>query len=335
MPAVINDNLVLPDTGSTIALMKHEPIVSRATYESLSRLLPHVSQQRIAQGAVLYRAGSPATVLYFVLEGAMQLPAVNVNKPRVLVLHSYDTEYSWTRDISTGLTRTFSNKAYTMRWHYMDTKRNPDEAFKQRAGLLARRIIDDWNPTVIIAIDDDAQRYAVKNYVDHPKIKIVFAGINGEIAPYGYDKAQNVTGILERKQWQSVKNLIGESVRPRVPAGRAVKIAYVGDTSGSVKEDTQFLEAFDWQPFVLHRSKLVKTFDEWKTDVRRAEAEADVLITTNYRRIQLPADDPKKMVSPEELVKWTEDNTPEVLVIGTNGFYVEDGGHDRTRHLTV
>lgn len=143
MPAVINDNLVLPDTGSTIALMKHEPIVSRATYESLSRLLPHVSQQRIAQGAVLYRAGSPATVLYFVLEGAMQLPAVNVNKPRVLVLHSYDTEYSWTRDISTGLTRTFSNKAYTMRWHYMDTKRNPDEAFKQRAGLLARRIIDD------------------------------------------------------------------------------------------------------------------------------------------------------------------------------------------------
>ena len=52
-----------------------------------------MSQQRIAQGAVLYRAGSPATVLYFVLEGTMQLLAVNVNKPRVLVLHSYDTEY--------------------------------------------------------------------------------------------------------------------------------------------------------------------------------------------------------------------------------------------------
>ena len=42
---------------------------------------------------MLYRAGSPATVLYFVLEGTMQLLAVNVNKPRVLVLHSHDTEY--------------------------------------------------------------------------------------------------------------------------------------------------------------------------------------------------------------------------------------------------
>ena len=252
--------------------------------------------------------------------------AVNVSKPRVLVLHSYDTEYSWTRDINIGLTRALGNKAYTMRWHYMDTKRNPDEAFKQRAGLLARRIVDDWNPTVIIAVDDDAQRYAAKNYVNHARIKIVFAGINGELAPYGYDTAANVTGILERKQWQSVKNLIGESVRPKVPAERAVKIAYIGDTSGSVKEDTHFLEAFDWKPFVLHRSKLVKTFDEWKSEVKRANAEADVLITTNYRRIQLSDDDSKKMVSSEELVKWTEDNTPNVPVIGTNGFYVEDGG---------
>lgn len=75
MSAVINDPSFAPDTGSTIALMKHEPIVSRATYESLSRLLPHVSQQRIAQGAVLYRAGSPARMLYFVAEGTMQLLA--------------------------------------------------------------------------------------------------------------------------------------------------------------------------------------------------------------------------------------------------------------------
>ena len=251
---------------------------------------------------------------------------VNVSKPRVLVLHSYDTEYTWVRDINIGLSRTLLNKPYTLRWHYMDTKRNPDEAFKQRAGILARRIIEDWDPNLIIAVDDDAQRYAVKAYANHPKVKIVFAGINGEIAPYGYDKASNVTGILERKQWRGVKNLIEETVRARVPADRPVRIAYVGDTSGSVKEDTKFLNEFDWKPFVLHRSKLVKTFDEWKAEVKRANLEADVLITTNYRRIQLSEMDEKKMVLPDELVKWTEDNTPKIPVIGTNGFYVEDGG---------
>jgi ABC-type uncharacterized transport system substrate-binding protein len=50
------------------------------------------------------------------------------------------------------------------------------------------------------------------------------------------------------------------------------------------------------------------------------------LITTNYRRIQETADDPKRLVDPAELVKWTEDATPKIPVIGTNGFYVEDGG---------
>ena len=262
----------------------------------------------------------------FLLGALTVFISVNVSKPRVLVLHSYDTEYIWTRDINVGLTRVLLGKAYTTRWHYMDTKRNPDEAFKQRSGILARRIIDDWDPNVIIAVDDDAQRYAVKSYANHPKIKIVFAGINGEIAPYGYDKASNVTGILERKQWRGVKNLIEETIRPRVPADRPVKISYVGDTSGSVKEDTKFLNEFDWKPFVLHRSKLVKTFDEWKAEVKRADAEADVLLTTNYRRIQVSDADEKKMVPPEEVVKWTEENTKKVPVLGTNGFYVEDGG---------
>jgi ABC-type uncharacterized transport system substrate-binding protein len=262
----------------------------------------------------------------FIVGALAAFVVVNTGKPRVLVLHSYDTEYIWVRDINVGLSRALQGKPYTLRWHYMDTKRNPDEAFKQRAGILARRIIEDWDPTIVIAVDDDAQKYAVKVYANHPHIKIVFAGINGEIAPYGYDKANNVTGILERKQWRGVKNLIEETVRPRVPADRPVKIAYVGDSSGSVKEDTKFLEEFDWKPFVLHRSRLVKTYDEWKAEVRRAEREADVLLTTNYRRIQVSEADEKKMVTPEELVKWTEENTPRVPVIGTNGFFVEDGG---------
>jgi ABC transporter substrate binding protein len=251
---------------------------------------------------------------------------VNTSKPRVLILHSYDTEYSWVRDINTALNRKLGTKPYILRWHYMDTKRNPDDAFKQRSGVLARRIIDEWRPDILIAIDDDAQRYAARFYANDPRLKIVFAGINGEIAPYGYDKAKNVTGILERKQWLGVKNLILEAVRPRVPADRPVKIAYIGDTSGSVKEDTHFLEAFDWKPFILHRSKLVKTFDEWKAEATRANEEADVLVTTNYRRIQVSEADAKKFVAPEDLVKWTEDNTPKIPVIGTNGFYVEDGG---------
>ena len=270
----------------------------------------------------------------FIIGALVAFIGTNLAKPRVLVLHSYDLDYTWVRDVNVGLNRVLRGKPYNVRWHYMDTKRNPSNEFRERAGLLARRIIGDWKPDLIIAVDDDAQKYAAMYYAldenefkkaEH-KTQIVFVGLNGESKPYGYDHAVNTTGIYERKQWSAVKNLIEQAVRPKVPADRPVRIAYVGDTSGSVKEDTKFLESFDWAPFKLTRSKLVGTLDEWKAEVTRANAEADVLITTNYRRLQESAADPKRMADPAEVVKWTEDNTSKIPVIGTNGFYVEDGG---------
>jgi ABC-type uncharacterized transport system substrate-binding protein len=270
----------------------------------------------------------------FIIGALASFIGANLAKPRVLILHSYDLDYVWVRDINVGINRVLRGKPYNIRWHYMDTKRNPSNDFRERAGLLARRIVEDWKPDLIIAIDDDAQKYAAMHYALDERdakaaakaIKIVFVGLNGDSKPYGYDRAVNATGILERKQWSAVKNLIEQSVRPNVPSNRPVRIAYVGDSSGSVKEDTKFLEAYDWAPFKLHRSKLVSTYEEWQAEVRRANEEADVLITTNYRRIQESAADTKRMVDPAELVKWTEDNTAKIPVIGTNGFYVEDGG---------
>lgn len=270
----------------------------------------------------------------FILGALTVFIGTNLSKPRILVLHSYDLDYSWVRDVNVGIERVLRGKPYNIRWHYMDTKRNPGNDFRERAGLLARRIIEEWKPDLIIAVDDDAQKYAAMYYAVMPEdakrmkkkpMPIVFVGLNGESKPYGYDLAVNATGIFERKQWNAVKNLIGEAVAPGVK-GRTVRIAYVGDTSGSVKEDTKFLEAFDWSPYKLTRSKLVSTYDEWKEEVTRANKEADVLITTNYRRIQETAADTRRMVEPEKLVKWTEENTPNIPVIGTNGFYVEDGG---------
>ena len=75
MSAVTNNNPFSPDTQRIIALMKNEPIVSRASYESLARLLPHVTQRRLAAGDALYRAGDASKLLYFVAEGEIRLLA--------------------------------------------------------------------------------------------------------------------------------------------------------------------------------------------------------------------------------------------------------------------
>ena len=246
----------------------------------------------------------------------------NNQKPRILVLQSYDLDYTWSRDINSAIDRALLGKRYLIRKHYMDTKRQTDREFAEKAGIIARRIIDEWRPTILIAVDDDAQRYAAKFYTNRDDMKVVFAGINGEIKPYGYDTANNATGILERKQFGAVRDVMIEAARGR--QGRLLRFANIGDQSGSVKEDTLHMEEFDWKPASMVSSTLVRTFDEWQDAVRKANKEADFIVTTNYRRLEYSKTD-RRPVPPKEVVEWTENNST-IPVIGTNGFYVEDGG---------
>jgi hypothetical protein len=246
-------------------------------------------------------------------------------RPRILVLHSYGADYSWVRDVNIGLKRVLDQKrSYAVRWHYMDLKRFPWREAKENAGIRSRRVIDEFSPDVIIAVDDDAQEYAAKYYVNHPKIKIVFAGINGDIEPYGYDKASNATGILERKQLTATRDAIRDAGIVHWPEGGAARLLLIGDTSESVKSDMEHLRKFDWKPVTVAETRLAGTFDEWQEIIRSAPGRADVIITTNYRKLTRSAAS-RELVSPEEVVKWTEGNS-KLPVIGTNGFYVEDGG---------
>ena len=122
----------------------------------------------------------------------------NLNKPRVFVLHSYSTEFSWVKDINTGLNRILRNRPYAIRWHYMDTKRHPSLEYKKKAGETAVKMIKQWKPNIIIAVDDNAQEFAAAHFKNYRNINIVFTGVNATVKSYGYDKAKNVTGVLER-----------------------------------------------------------------------------------------------------------------------------------------
>lgn len=246
----------------------------------------------------------------------------NLRKPKVLVLHSYGPEYAWTRDVDVGLRRGFGDQQrFTLRWHYMDLKRHPWPSSRERAGVQARRVIDEWKPDLVVAIDDDAQEYAAKFYANRPGIRIVFAGLNGDIEPYGYDKAANATGILERVPLQAVK----DAVQLGVPvAGRAPRVIEISDDSDNVRRDQRSMRSFRWDPVGHCGVRLVGTFEAWQEAVRAAEGCADVILTNNYRQLRRSAAD-TRLVPPAEVVAWTVAHS-RVPVIGLNGFFVEDGG---------
>lgn len=241
----------------------------------------------------------------------------NLNKPRIFVLHSYDLDYSWVRDINEGLNRVLKNRPYNIRYFYMNTKRNPGTEYKERTGESVTRMIREWNPDVLIAVDDDAQKFAAVNFIDDPKVRIVYTGVNAFAADYGYDRAKNATGMLERLPFRAFKEVFLQML----PVSRR-RVMHVADSSSTSVYIQKEVEALDWSPLFLTETVLCDTVQDWDRAIERANNEADILFITHYHTIK---DKNGVVIEPRKIIERTEPRL-RIPAIGSWGFYVEDGG---------
>lgn len=247
----------------------------------------------------------------------------NVNKPRLLILHSYYKDYSWVTDQNKGMQRILKDKvSYIVKEHYLDTKRKPYSEYMERAGREARELIKRWQPDLIIACDDDAQQLVATYFINDPQIKIVYTGIQGNPSQYGYDNASNVTGIVEKISVKGIKETLRELNKNREV--KLTKIFHLSDKSTYSAFVSKEIIFFNWKPFELVNSAEYETFEDWKNAIAQANNEADMLLITNYHTIRRSADD-NSIVPAREIIEWTEANS-NLPGIGAWGFYVEDGG---------
>jgi ABC-type uncharacterized transport system substrate-binding protein len=241
-----------------------------------------------------------------------------VERPRVLVLHSYATDFSWVNDMNTGIDRVLGDRPYNIRYYYMDTKKHSSLEFKTKAGAAARKLIREWKPSVVLAFDDNAQEFVGKFFVNEPGINVLYAGVNADIARYGYDKADNVSGIAEQIPWAAAKKVLMDILSKN---SRLLHLSDASDTSRFVHES---IMKYDWEPFKLEGSKLVSDFKEWKKAVKNAEGKIDCLLITHYHTIK-DTEYPGKIMKPETIIKWTTENT-NLPMLGFWRFFMEDGG---------
>lgn len=263
--------------------------------------------------------GRAVGVIVLLYSSALLIYA-NVQKPRILVLHSYHTEFAWTRDVSVGIKRVLDHYShYSIRWHHMDTKRHTDANFKEVATAQAVKLIDEWEPDVLIAVDDNAQSLVASRYVGHPRTQIVFSGVNGRLEKYGYDGAENVTGILERIALDAVK----EALLEVLPESHR-RMALITDFSPTSEHIQREILDYDWSPIEIVRHAMPVTFDEWKRTIGEMGEQADFVLFAPYHTIQRSAEEPVK-VPPAEVMAWTQAHLA-LPGVGAWGYYVEDGG---------
>ena len=244
-------------------------------------------------------------------------------KPRVLILHSYNVDYSWVGEVSTGINRVLAGKPYTIRWHYMDTKRHPSKRFKAMAGLSAQRVIDQWQPHVLLAIADNAQELVAMNYIDHDQMAVVYAGVTENPDEYGYEQAKNVTGIQERWPMEIIRKAIEEVFLLENPTG-SFKVRHVADDSKTGRIITKAIDEYDWGPCLTVSSVNVNTLDSWQTEIERANREQDLLLFSLYHTLQRSLEE-ENVVPPEEVMDSTCGQL-EIPSLGGWGFFAEQGG---------
>jgi len=272
-----------------------------------------------------------------VLVGLIIIAAVrHAQKPRVMILHSYDPEYVWTREVNIGLNRVIDDwQDFEVNWYYMDTKKHSQPSMLEKAGALARQAVRQARPDILIAIDDNAQKYVGKYFVDDPNVNIVFAGVNFSVEPYGYIDSKNVTGIYEYKQLDAVKEIIQtierEKTYSKKKPSNAIgaekelqpRLLYVLDPSTTLQIERVYIDSFKWEPIDYIGSIEAKNFEDWKQIIIQNSHLADYIMVANYRKLSVSSID-SRLVDPKSVMSWTEANSP-IPVIGVNMFNVEDG----------
>lgn len=214
-------------------------------------------------------------------------------KKKVLFVNSYHRGYEWSDGIIEGAMEVFGARLKTdgdidnsqskviLKVINMDTKRNKIEEFKKKAALVAKKIIEDWQPDVVITSDDNAAKYLIVPYFKDSALPFVFSGVGLDASAYGFP-TENITGIIEVS---FIPEMI-ETLRKYARGNRIGRLA--PDVLTHRKAARHYKEVLN---VTLHEDVYVKTFDEWKKAFRDIQQKVDILLIVSHEGLDRWSDE--------------------------------------------
>ena len=249
------------------------------------------------------------------------LNGFNANKPRIVVLQSFDQDVRWVHHIDAGMRDVLKSnrRPVAVAWHYMGMNRKLRPEQREAAAKEALRFIAQQNPDIVIAVDDESNAYVARHLAGQTRPKVVFVSIDQMPAHYGYVGPRNVTGIAEQLPLVAVRDAM-LTIRP----GKSVRIAAVAVKNQTGQAELNQVQAFDWAPHQLAAATQVSSFAEWQTFVRRMADKADVLLVLSNEGLAHSSSDPSPVLG-AKVNQWTEVNS-KMLPLGIQDNYVAEGG---------
>ncbi len=197
-------------------------------------------------------------------------------QPKCLHIMSYHSGYAWNDGIEAGVEKTLAGKCQLKKF-FMDTKRNKSKKFAKKMALKAKALIESYQPDIVIACDDNASQYLVKDYYKNSKLPFVFCGINWTAEIYGYPY-DNVTGMVEVAPIIPLLNIIKKAI-PTVTKGVYIS----ADVVTEHKDFDHYKQEYDKKNITL-KAIFVTSMAQWKTAYIKAQS-ADFIILNNFAGI--------------------------------------------------
>lgn len=204
------------------------------------------------------------------------LPAQPFAGRKVLFIDSYNDDYVWSRDITRAVRTVIEPSGATLKIVRMDTKNNPDEAFKLAKGKEIKALIDSYRPDVVVAADDNASKYVIAPYFRDTALPVVFCGINWDASRYGFP-ARNVTGMVEVS---SIRELVAIL---KAAGGNERRVGILAPDNENEHNDVNGAQAVEG--IALSHVRYVRDLAEWKAAYVELQDKVDMLVLQNHAGI--------------------------------------------------
>ena len=265
------------------------------------------------------------------------VPARSHAPVRVFILHSFSEDDLWVQQVDAGILDALAEAGYSaedgtleLGRYWLNAKYYTSRDYMVNIAAAAQRAIEDFEPDVVIAADNQAIKWVVAKWGDE-EMPFVFTGLTVEpdaIRGLSERIGVHVTGVMAPTFYSRTLDWI-HYVFP--DARRAI---FLGDSSRSYGIDESLLQEAQLSHHQRHDAisehatrldditlSLVDTFADWQTQVLEANHNADVLVVVSYLTL---VDDRGSKVDSAQVIRWTVENS-DIPVVAMAEFSVIQG----------
>ncbi len=231
----------------------------------------------------------------------MVLAPVRAEPWRILHVMSYEAGWDWNQDQLRGFLEGFGPADIELKVVELDAKHRNDAQVKA-AAQQAFALIEQWKPHLVYANDDVAQSEVTVRYLN-TALPFVYSGVNLELRDYGFDRARNVTGVLEREHFAGTIALLRE-LRPKSRLRLAIVVDDDPTWLGVVARIRQELERRS-DIEVLHWLQ-PRTFAAYRNALLELQDQVDAVGLLGIFRFRRRDG---SFADYEEVLRWTAENS--------------------------